>query len=147
MKPYAVLLMAAAALSACKEHEFQPPDKQQKVEAAEQEFSAIAFDTIRWESDQVRLVEGNAVYAAKCRKCHGPLGEGNTDYARQQKLNPPSLVAPDWPYAGSIDSVRHRTFVGHEAGMPTFGVAGITPREIDAVSHYILVQLRPDALR
>ena len=56
-------------------------------------------------------------------------------------------MEPDWPYAASLDSVRHRIFVGHEEGMPTWGVAGITPREIDGVAYYILNGLRPDALR
>jgi hypothetical protein len=30
--------------------------------------------------------------------------------------------------------------------MPTWGVAGITPREIDAVAFYILERLRPEML-
>jgi mono/diheme cytochrome c family protein len=42
--------------------------------------------------------------------------------------------------------VRRRIFTGHPAGMPTWGVAGIPAREIDAVAAYILEQLRPDVL-
>ena len=136
---------ALLMLGACKDHEFHPPDKQERVAAAEAEYSPAAYDTIAWSSQDARLAEGNSVYATKCRKCHGPFGEGGTEYARDQNVAPPSLIAPDWPYASSIDSVRHRIFVGHEAGMPTFGVGGITPREIDAVAHYVLAQLRPDA--
>ena len=147
MKSWRVLVGALVLIGACKDHEFHPPDKQERVSAAEQEYRAAAFDTIRWESEQSRLTQGNAVYAEKCRKCHGQLGEGGTEYARQQNLNPPSLVTPDWPYATHIDSVRHRIYVGHESGMPTFGIAGLTAREIDAVAFYVLEQLRPDALR
>jgi hypothetical protein len=42
-------------------------------------------------------------------------------------------------------AVRRRIFTGHPAGMYTWGIAGISPREIDAVAHYILERLRPDA--
>ena len=48
--------------------------------------------------------------------------------------------------ADQPDSVRRRVFVGHVAGMPTWGVAGITQREIDAVSFYVLESLRPEVL-
>ena len=58
----------------------------------------------------------------------------------------PSLVGEDWPYADAQDSVLHRIYVGHAAGMPTWGVAGITLREMDAVSHYLLDVLRPEIL-
>jgi hypothetical protein len=45
-----------------------------------------------------------------------------------------------------MDSVRHRIFVGHAAGMPTWGVAGISPREIDGAAYYLLERLRPEVL-
>ena len=48
--------------------------------------------------------------------------------------------------SASIDSVRHRVFVGHVAGMPQWGVAGIANREIDAVAFYVLERLRPEIL-
>ena len=38
-------------------------------------------------------------------------------------------------------------FVGHENGMPTYGVAGLTPREIDGAAYYVLAQLRPEILQ
>ncbi len=57
----------------------------------------------------------------------------------------PSLVTPDWPYAGSIDSVRHRVFVGH-GEMPNWGVVRLSPRAIDAAAAYVLEQLRPEVL-
>jgi len=139
-----MVLLAAVTLAGCKGHEFHPPDKEERVAAAEADYAPARFDSIQWSSADARLAEGNNVYAAKCRKCHGPTGEGATEYAQEQKLAPPSLVAPDWKYAGSIDSVRHRIFVGHASGMPSFGIGAISPREIDAAAHYVLEQLRPD---
>jgi mono/diheme cytochrome c family protein len=142
-----VLVALTVVLStACKGHEFEPPDRKQRVTEAERRYMPARFDTIQWDSAGARLTEGNLVYAASCRKCHGPLGEGGTDYAREQNLDPPSLVRADWPHAASIDSVRHRIFVGHPSGMPTWGVAGLSPREIDAVAYYIIEQLRVDAV-
>lgn len=144
----AVLAMAAVGtVGACKGgHHFEPPDQSKRVAEAEELYSPEIFDTIQWASDSVRALTGNAVYAAKCRKCHGPLGRGDTDYARQRDIKPPSLVEPDWRFATSIDSIRHRVFVGHVQGMPNFGVAGITNREIDAAAFYVLYRLRPDVL-
>ena len=58
----------------------------------------------------------------------------------------PSLVEPEWAYANDMDAIRHRIFTGHPDGMPTWGVAGLTVREIDAVAYYIEALLRPDAV-
>jgi mono/diheme cytochrome c family protein len=146
-----VLVLAAVAsvagVSACKsEHHFEPPDRAARVRQAEMLYSSALFDTINWPTDSVRALDGNAVFAAKCRRCHGTLGRGVTDYAQARELKVPSLVEPGWPLAASIDSVRHTVFTGHAQGMPTFGVAGITLREIDAASYYVLNRLRPDVL-
>jgi len=135
-----------AATASCQKYEFEPPDRQERVQAAEVTYSPALFDTIAWDTDEARALEGSEVFAAKCRNCHGTLGEGDTEYGRMRKLTVPSLVEADWPYAASIDSVRHRIFVGHEAGMPTWGVAGITPREIDGVALYLLEHLRREML-
>lgn len=132
-------------VGACGHEEFEPPDRQLRVDEAEAVYATDLFDTITWQSDSLRAVEGNAVYAAKCRRCHGPLGRGGTEYALERDLEVPSLVEPDWRYT-RLDSVRHRVFVGHALGMPTFGVAGITLREIDASSYYVLNILRPEVL-
>jgi mono/diheme cytochrome c family protein len=146
--PLALMAMVTvAAVSACKnEHHFEPPDRQQRVREANMLYTPSLFDTISWASDSARALEGNAVYAAKCRRCHGTLGEGGTDYAKERDLKVPSLVEPDWAFASSLDSIRHTVFTGHAQGMPTFGVAGITLREIDAASYYLLHRLRPDVL-
>lgn len=142
----AVKLVAVALAAGCGKHEFEPPPREAQVAAADSIYSTVLFDTIAWDSAGARELEGNAVFAAECRKCHGPLGHGVTEYARQRGLDVPSLVEPGWKYAQRIDSVRHTIFVGHTAGMPTWGVAGISPREIDAVAYYVLYRLRPDVL-
>lgn len=144
----ALALAAACAvgLTACQKHEFEPPDREAQVEEAAAEYSPAVFDTVTWASDSIRALEGNVVFSTYCRKCHGPLGEGGTDYALERDLQVPSLVMEEWRYADAPDSVRARIFVGHARGMPTWGVAGISPREIDAVAWYLLEVLRPEVL-
>jgi mono/diheme cytochrome c family protein len=142
----AAVLCAAAVLAACEAHEYERPDRAERVAEAEALLTPETFDTIAWPSTESRAYDGNNVYAAKCRSCHGYMGAGDTEYAREQNVDVPSLVREDWPY-GDVAAVRTRIFTGHPAGMPTFGVAGITPREIDAVAYYIVHVLRPEVLR
>ena len=132
--------------AACEKHEFEPPDAEQRVAEGEAAFDPAVFDTIAWASDSARLAVGNEIFAARCRDCHGYLGEGGTEYAAQRDLDPPSLVAEDWELAGDLGAVIHRIFVGHPSGMPTWGVAGLEPREIDAVAYYIVYGLRAEVL-
>lgn len=139
----AVLLIG---VSACGHKEFDPPDRETQIAEADVLFRAIQFDTIVWEGDDARARAGNEVFARECRNCHGTLGAGATEYAQAQGLEVPSLVDQEWVFAESIDSVRHRVFVGHAGGMPTWGVAGITAGEVDAVSYYLLERLRPEIL-
>lgn len=138
--PLMVLLAAG-----CKGHEFHPPDKQERVAHADSVYETLSFDTIKWSSDSLRLATGNDVYAANCDKCHGPLGLGNAEYARANNIQAPSLVDPNWHFGEDAGQVRRRIFTGHPAGMPTWGVAGLTPREIDAVTSYLMERLRPEA--
>ena len=56
----------------------------------------------------------------------------------------PTLVDPNWRWADSLDAVRRRILIGHAQGMPTWGFAGITPREIDGVAYYLIAVLRPE---
>lgn len=139
-------LVCAVLVTASCGHEFEPPDREARVAEAAEQFSPAAFDTIGWESDDARALEGNELYAARCRDCHGTLGEGGTPYAAERGLEVPSLVEPDWRLAAYPDSVRYHIFVGHAAGMPNWGVSSVTLRQIDAVTYYILDQLRPDVL-
>lgn len=142
----AVVVLLAPLTGSCEEHEFEPPDRAERVQQAETLFTAAEFDTVEWTSEEARLVEGNAVYSARCRQCHGALGQGGTEYALERNLDIPSLVEPDWSYAGDLHAVRRRIFTGHPAGMPTWGQAGLTLREIDATAFYILEGLRPDVI-
>lgn len=141
-----IALFAFVAGACSGGHDFEPPDPEERVGEAAALYSAALFDTLTWESDEARQIEGNAVYAAECRRCHGTLGEGGTEYALERDLEVPSLIEEEWALADSLDAVRRVIFTGHVDGMPTWGVGGITPREIDAVSHYVLEVLRPDAL-
>jgi mono/diheme cytochrome c family protein len=132
-------------LSACH-YEFEPPDREARIVEAGERLTPALFDTVQWVNDSIRALDGNETYAAKCRRCHGTFGEGATEYALSRDLVVPSLVEPDWPLADSLGATRRLIFTGHSGGMPTWGVAGITPRQIDASAYYVLFQLRPDVL-
>jgi mono/diheme cytochrome c family protein len=138
--------LAMVLSGACSEKTFDPPDRDAQVAQADSAFSMSLFDSIDWASDTVRAFDGNVVYATYCRNCHGPLGAGGTEYARNRQLEVPSLVQQDWRLADSRDSILHRIFVGHASGMPTWGVAGITLREMDAVTYYVTEVLRPEVV-
>ncbi len=135
--------------AACAKHEVHPPDHDTEVAAAESVLTVVSFDTVTQKSDAERALHGT-VYAYACTKCHGYVGDGNSEYARGRELRVPSLVAPDWKYAGDLAGVRHRVFSGHSAGMPTWGLrggdVGLSLRDVDAVSFYVVTQLRKDAL-
>jgi len=139
-------LALVALLGGCDKHRFEPPSRAKQVAEADLLYSPAIFDTIAWPSDSARAFEGNNVFASHCRKCHGPEGRGGTAYAENRGLTVPSLVRPDWEAGSDVEAVRHRIFDGHAAGMPTWGVAGISPREVDAVAHYIVDVLRPEML-
>lgn len=149
MRPAAAptLMLFAATLAACESHEFEPPSRAAQVAEADSMFDPAMFDTIAWNGDSVRLAAGNDLFAARCRRCHGYLGRGGPAEVRGEQIDVPSLVEPDWPHAGDLDAIRRRIFVGHPQGMPTWGVAGLSLREIDAVAYYIDALLRPEALQ
>ncbi len=138
-------MAAAFAVAACGHHEFEPPDREAKVREAAASFTPATFDTIAWDSAEACHVLGNLIYVEHCRTCHGPLGQGGTDYAVTQGLEVPSLTRPGWRLADP-DSLHRVISVGHAAGMPVFGIHDLTPREIDAVAGYVLHVLRPDVL-
>lgn len=134
----------AVGAGACHQ-EFEPPDRAVRVARADSLFATAAFDTVLWVDQGTRTTEGNLVYAEACRRCHGTLGRGATDYARERNLDVPSLVERDWPYA-QVDSLRHKIYIGHESGMPIFGDGALSLRQIDATAAYILLTLRPEVL-
>jgi mono/diheme cytochrome c family protein len=142
-----VLLVAVTALAACGDDEgYQPPDRAQRIALADSVYSPALFDTISWPSDPDRINAGNLVYADYCRRCHGTVGEGGIARVGGRDISVPSLVAADWRLDDDIEAVRRRVFTGHTGGMPSLGISRLTPREIDAVAFYILVQLRPEML-
>ncbi|NJD19764.1 MAG: cytochrome c [Gemmatimonadetes bacterium] len=140
-----VLGVAVVCAGACGHYEFEPPDREGKVREAAAAYTPAMFDSITWDAAETRSRRGNQLYVEHCRTCHGPLGQGGTDYAVQQGFEVASLVEPSWPLADP-DSLHRVIFVGHADGMPVFGDHDLTPREIDAVTGYILDVLRPDVL-
>ena len=147
MRPTLAAVLAAAALAAgCQDHEFHPPDRAARVAAADSLYAPALFDSITWPSLDARLDAGNLVFADECRRCHGPMGQGGTEYARERDLRVPSLVRPDWAEGADVEALRRLIFVGHPAGMPTWGIGRLTPRQIDAAAFYIAEQLRPEML-
>ncbi len=140
------VLVLAATLVACEGHEFHPPARETQVAQADSLYSPALFDTIAWESDSLRVAVGNDIFGARCRRCHGYLGTGGPAEVRGEQIDVPSLVEAEWEYAGDLDAIRRRIFTGHPSGMPIWGVAGLSMREIDAVAHYIEDVLRPEAL-
>lgn len=145
--PALLFVAALGGVASCGgDHEFERPDRARQIAAAESALARVDFDTITWRSDSLRLYTGNELYAAECRQCHGYLGRGDTDYARRRDLDVPSLVERDWPLAGEPDSVRRIIFSGHVGGMPSWGAWRLSPRAIDAITGYLLEQLRPEVL-
>ena len=140
------LIIVAIGLSACKGHVFHPPNRDQQAAEAAGQYSSQLFDTIQWASNAAKLSAGNEVYARECDKCHGTLGAADTPYDRDHNIKAPALIIPDWKLANDREAVRKKVFTGHKK-MPTWGVAHLSPREIDAVTSYVLEQLRPDALK
>src|SRR5690606_30425420 len=101
-----------------------------RVAQADSLYSPALFDSVTWTDDDARTAAGNDVFAARCRRCHGYLGAGGPVEILGDSVDVPSLVAPDWDYAGDLEAIRHRIFTGHSRGMPTWGVAGLESREI-----------------
>ena len=141
----AVVVLSALG-AACSAHAFHPPPEEENIARADSLYSPAAFDSIEWASRQERIEAGNLVFATECRRCHGAIGRGETDYAAERELEVPSLVEEDWEYAGHIQDVRRVIFTGHVGGMPDWGPDQLAARDIDAVAFYILEQLRPEVL-
>ena len=126
-------------------HDFEPPDRAVRVLEADSAYSAALFDTVSWSDPGIRTEAGNTVYAERCRRCHGEVGRGDTDYARERGIVVPSLVEPGGNLE-DLDTIRRTVFRGHERAMPIYGDGLLSAREIDAVAAYILLTLRPEVL-
>ena len=139
------LLLASLSwlpIAACG-NDFEPPDRRARVDRAQTRYSASLFDSIRWATEDSRLLYGNTVYAERCARCHGPMGSGDTEYARGRGLTVPSLIVSDGALV-DLDSLRRAIYTGHSEGMPVFSEGGIGLRGIDAAAAYILLDLRPE---
>jgi mono/diheme cytochrome c family protein len=102
------------------------------------EMTPEMFDTIQWASDSAAIARGSVVWVYSCRRCHGDDGYGDAGFVQGGvTLEPPSIRAPDWPYANDRDAIRRLTYTGTEEGMPHWGLVGLKPRDIDAVTTYI----------
>jgi mono/diheme cytochrome c family protein len=125
------------------EDEVQGPTRADSVGMAMQAFDASVFDTIAWESDQVRSERGGLVYRISCAKCHGDHGQGDGGFIMAgDTLRPPSFLQPEWALAESPMGLRRYIFSGNVAGMPYWGLVGLKYRDIDAVAYFIENPLR-----
>ncbi|MDX1394265.1 MAG: c-type cytochrome [Gemmatimonadota bacterium] len=105
-------------------------------------FDASAFDTIAWVAADSALARGETVYRFSCQRCHGFTGHGDGDLATEHGIVMPDLTVDDWPYDGDVPAIRERVFVGHDSEMPNWGLHGLSYRDIDAVSSYLLEEIR-----
>jgi mono/diheme cytochrome c family protein len=137
-------LVFALAASGCAsgepaEEEAAADTAAASMASAVEAYDPTAFDTITWESEEAALERGQVVYRFSCLKCHGERGTGDTGFVRGgDTLRPPSFREPDWEFAGDKDGIRQQIFVGTAEGMPHWGLAGLGPKDIDAVATYIL---------
>jgi len=63
--------------------EAQGPTRADTVVMAMQAFDESVFDTVTWESDEVRSERGRLVYNISCSKCHGRHGAGDANFVMQ----------------------------------------------------------------
>ena len=102
-------------------------------------YDASAFDTLTWETPEKRLEYGGVVYVSSCSRCHGREGLGDAGFVRGgDTLRPPSFKEPTWRMAGNAEAIREAIFIGTAEGMPHWGLEGLKPGPVDAVTAYIL---------
>lgn len=122
-----------------------PADGEPSAALAAAELDPALFDSIAWPSPGAATARGATVYMYSCAKCHGENGAGNAQYKLQGRvLRPPSFRAVDWQYADDLAGLREAVYRGNDRGMPHWGNAGLTPRDIDAVARYIQDGLRAE---
>lgn len=106
------------------------------VAMAEELYDPAVFDSIAWRDQHERLRRGEDVWEFSCGDCHGWEGRGDGPVATRHRYEVPDFTAVEWEPAG-LDSLRHRVFVGHESEMPSWGLYGLTYRDVDAVAYYV----------
>lgn len=109
-----------------------------------EQYTAGVFDTIAWTTDTAQTNRGAVVWTFSCRKCHGELAHGDAKFViAGDTLVPPDFAQPGLRYAGDRAELMKYIFAGNQEGMPHWGIQGLKPRDIDAVSAYIQKQLIP----
>jgi mono/diheme cytochrome c family protein len=152
MRRFITVLALAAISTGCgggepaQDQEEGPTQAQRDTMAmAAEAYDPAAYDTITWDSLGAAVERGQVVYQFSCQKCHGADGAGEAGFVRGgDTLRPPSFAAPDWELAGDTAGIREQIFVGTAESMPHWGLAGLKPRDIEAVSIYILETMRPE---
>ena len=113
------------------------------VEQASRAYSAAAYDTVRWASEEEAIARGRDIFKWACAECHGPEGRGDGGRVVDgDTIRPPSFQADDWPYADDPDALHRKVFIGNDLGMPHWGLRQMRPRDIVAVERYIRMELR-----
>jgi mono/diheme cytochrome c family protein len=108
------------------------------VAFAQSQITVEMFDTIQWPSDSVALARGALVWSTSCQKCHGVDGSGDGGFVQGgETLRPPDFRLDTWQLGHDRDGLRRQIFTGTAEGMPHWGLVGLKPRDVDAVSLYI----------
>jgi mono/diheme cytochrome c family protein len=102
------------------------------------QLTVETFDTIQWASDSVALARGALVWTTSCQKCHSADGSGDAGFVqRGETLRPPDFRADTWTLGHDGAELRRQVYTGTADGMPHWGLIGLKPRDVDAVSLYI----------
>ena len=118
------------------------------IAMSEAMFSEAMFDAVTCVADSAAISRGAVVWTFSCQKCHGPEARGDGGFVqRGDTLRPPSFLDADWQFADDREGMRRFIFVGGRDGMPHWGIAGLKPRDIDAVTMYVHKVLRAPAGR
>ena len=125
------LAQAAAAAAAAEQDSL--------IASAEAAFDASVYDTVTWENEEAALARGKQVYTVSCSRCHGLEGLGDAKFVRRgDTLVPPSFREPTWRLAGDENGIRRAIFIGTAEDMPHWGLEGLKPEAVDAVTIYIM---------
>jgi mono/diheme cytochrome c family protein len=140
------LLLAALIAAGCGGNPDGAAMSGDSTQIAASLLTPETFDTIQWPSDSAAIARGAVVWSYSCRKCHGDWGGGDGGFVqRGDTVRPPNFHDPDWRYANDRVAMRRQIFTGTNDGMPHWGMVGLKPRDMDAVTHYIQRVLRPPA--
>ena len=113
------------------------------VAMAAEVYDPTVFDTLSWESSEATVERGGVVFSYSCARCHGAQGYGDAGFVTQgDTLKPPSFHQSEWRFADDPEGLREMVFTGGEGGMPHWGLEGLSYRDVDAVTTYILERLR-----